>query len=38
MGKTKQSRAVEQAQEQNTPVPMAMYKPIPKFKTGCKNC
>lgn len=38
MGKSKQSRAVEQQQEQQVPMPTTMYKPIPKFKSGCKNC
>lgn len=38
MGKTKQSRAVEQQQEQSVPMPTTNYKPIPKFKSGCKNC
>lgn len=40
MGKTKQNRAVEQQQEQKIAVPMptTIYKPIPKFKSGCKNC
>lgn len=40
MGKNKQSIVVEQQQEQRTsmPMPTTMYKPIPKFKSGCKNC
>lgn len=38
MGKTKQNRVVEQHQEQKVAMPTTIYKPIPKFKSGCKNC
>jgi hypothetical protein len=24
--------------EQPKPIPMVVYKPIPKFGAGCKNC
>lgn len=34
MGKTKQVKQDIAPK----PMPMSIYKPIPKFNSGCKNC
>ena len=38
MGKTKQAELKEVKAEMLTPMKMNIYKPIPRFKSGCKKC
>lgn len=38
MGKTKQTKVNEVKAQTPTPMKMSIYKPIPKFNAGCKNC
>ena len=37
MAKTKQKEEAI-AKAQLPPMPIIKYKPVPKFKSGCKNC
>lgn len=38
MGKTKQGEVNEVKAQKPIPIKITIYKPIPKFNTGCKNC